>query len=41
MTDPRLVKYAGPSGSWTPVGEVAGLGENPRSAYATWHSGEK
>jgi hypothetical protein len=32
MTEPRLVKYAGPSGNSTPLDEVAGLGENPRPA---------
>src|SRR6478672_2691634 len=40
MSEPRLVKYAGPSGRATPF-EMAGLGANPRAAYAEWHSGEK
>src|SRR5262245_58129864 len=38
--DPRLQKYAAPSGSATPF-LSAGLGEKPRPAYAAWHSGEK
>ncbi len=33
-TEPRLQKYAGPSGIATPPTSV-GLGENPRAAYAS------
>src|SRR5690348_8221356 len=35
--DPRLQKYAGPSGSATPF-RSAGLGEKPSCAYSAWHS---
>src|SRR5690348_16700764 len=38
--DPRLQKYAGPSGSATPF-RSAGLGEKPSCTYSAWHSGEK
>ena len=39
--EPRLQKYAGPSGSCTPLAMVPGLGPNPSATYASWHSGEK
>src|SRR5436190_16489148 len=38
--DPRLQKYAEPSGSATPF-LSAGLGGKPSCAYSAWHSGEK
>jgi hypothetical protein len=38
--DPRLQKYAEPSGRATPF-LSAGLGEKPRRTYAAWHSGAK
>ena len=40
MTEPRLVKYAAPSGRATPLASP-GLGWKPSAAYAAWHSGEK
>src|SRR5690348_13727799 len=38
--DPRLQKYAEPSGRATPL-RSAGLGGKPSCAYSAWHSGEK
>ena len=39
--EPRLVKYAGPSGRATPLGRAPGLALKPSASYRAWHSGEK